>query len=55
MKDKLIPILKVVFFIFCLLLIINGQRTVGRWELLTQLIGLSGLLFLLWNYNRKFT
>ncbi|WP_169787439.1 DUF6903 family protein [Sporosarcina globispora] len=55
MKAKLIPILKAVFFFLCLFLIINGQRTVGRWELFTQLLGLSGLLFLLWNYNRKFT
>lgn len=54
MKDKVIRILKIVFFLFCMFLIINGQRTVGRMELLTQLIGLSGLLFLLWNYNRKF-
>ncbi|MBT2215973.1 hypothetical protein KK120_09075 [Virgibacillus dakarensis] len=55
MKDNIFRILKIVFFLFCMFLIINGQRTVGRMELFTQLIGLAGLLFLLWNYNRKFT
>lgn len=55
MKDNIFRILKIVFFLFCMFLIINGQRTVGRMELFTQLIGLGGLLFLLWNYNRKFT
>lgn len=54
MKDKLLLVLKVVFFIFCMFLVIYGQRTVGKGYLLVQLIGLSGLLFLLWNYNRKF-
>lgn len=55
MKDRVFRILKVVFFLFCMYLILNGQRTVGHWELFTQLIGLLGLLLLLWNYNRKFT
>lgn len=54
MKDNINRILKVIFFLFCLFLIIYGQRTVGRVDLLIQLIGLAGLLFLLWNYNRKF-
>ncbi|HLR09082.1 MAG TPA: hypothetical protein VK136_07500 [Bacillota bacterium] len=47
-------LLKVLIFFFCLFLIIYGQRTVGKVYLLLQLIGLAGLLFLLWNYNRKF-
>lgn len=54
MKEKVFMILKIVFFLFCLFLVINGQRTVGKIYLLTQLLGLSGLLVLLWNYNRKF-
>ena len=53
-KEKVFRILKVVFFLFCMFLIINGQRTVGKLYLMSQLIGLAGLLFLLWNYNRKF-
>lgn len=55
MSEKMSRILKVVFFLFCLFLVVYGQRTVGKGYLLLQLIGLSGLLFLLWNYNRKFT
>lgn len=54
MKDRVLQILKVVFFLFCMALIILGQRTVGKIPLLIQLIGLAGLLFLLWNYNRKY-
>ncbi|HLR52043.1 MAG TPA: hypothetical protein VK072_04125 [Candidatus Avamphibacillus sp.] len=54
MKETVFRILKVVFFLFSMFLIIYGQRTVGKPYLLMQLIGLGGLLFLLWNYNRKF-
>ncbi|MBY7142854.1 hypothetical protein KFZ56_07235 [Virgibacillus sp. NKC19-3] len=54
MNDSLSRVLKVVFFLFCMFLIVFGQQTVGKVYLLLQLIGLAGLLFLLWNYNRKF-
>lgn len=54
MNEKVMMILKILFFFFCLFLVIYGQRTVGKLYLLTQLLGLTGLLFLLWNYNRKF-
>lgn len=54
MKDNVLRILKIVFFVFCMALIIGGQRIVGKVPLLIQLLGLTGLLFLLWNYNRKF-
>ncbi|WP_181917170.1 DUF6903 family protein [Virgibacillus dokdonensis] len=54
MNDKIFVVVKVVFFLFCLFLIFYGQQTVGKFELFLQLIGLTGLLFLLWNYNRKF-
>ncbi|WP_425352538.1 DUF6903 family protein [Alteribacter populi] len=54
LRDGARASLKIIFFLICLFLVIYGQRTVGREELLIQLIGLSGLLFLLWNYNRKF-
>ncbi|MBS4209249.1 hypothetical protein [Bacillus sp. FJAT-50079] len=55
MKDYIFRILKILFFFFCMYLIIKGQKTVGRIYLLVQLIGIAGLLFLVWNYNRKFT
>lgn len=54
MNDKVFSVLKVLFFIVCLALVIYGQATVGKVYLLLQLIGLAGLLVLLWNYNRKF-
>lgn len=47
-------VLKVLFFIVCIVLVVYGQRTVGKGYLLMQLIGLGGLLVLLWNYNRKY-
>ncbi|GAA0591544.1 hypothetical protein GCM10009001_04560 [Virgibacillus siamensis] len=55
MKDNVNRIFKIILFLFCLFLIVYGQQTVGKIQLLIQLIGLAGLLVLLWNYNRKFT
>lgn len=54
MKDKWFLVFKVALFIVSMILIVFGQRTVGKIYLLIQLIGLAGLLFLLWNYNRKY-
>lgn len=54
MKDKMSLLLKVIIFLLSLFLVIYGQRTVGKGYLLMQLVGLAGLLGLLWNYNRKF-
>ncbi|WP_169727360.1 DUF6903 family protein [Paucisalibacillus globulus] len=54
MKDNVMRIVKIVLFFFSLFLVFWGQKTVGRLDLFVQLIGLSGLLFLLWDYNRKF-
>lgn len=50
----LLTIAKIIVFVLSVGLVIYGQRTVGHFNLFLQLIGLSGLLFLLWNYNRKF-
>lgn len=54
MKDKAKVILKIVIFILSIYLVIYGQKTVGRNYLLIQLVGLAGLIGLLWNYNQKF-
>ncbi|WP_193747886.1 DUF6903 family protein [Neobacillus niacini] len=54
MKAKVLIILKMVVFIICLALIINGQKTVGKLELGMMLLGLAGLLGLLYDYNRKY-
>lgn len=55
MNEKLRVILKVILFFACIFLVIYGQQTVGKEYLFLQLIGLAGLIALLWNYNRKFT
>ena len=54
MNEKTSVILKIIIFILSLFLVIYGQRTVGKSYLLLQLIGLAGLLTLLWDYNRKY-
>lgn len=54
MKTTFVVILKLVVFIICLALIIIGQKTVGKLELGMMLLGLAGLLGLLYDYNRKY-
>lgn len=47
-------LLYIFIFIVCMALIICGQRNIGPAGLLIMLIGLAGLLVLLYLYNRKF-
>jgi hypothetical protein len=54
MKHNASVIIKIVVFIISLTLIIMGQKTAGKLELGIMLIGLAGLLGLLYDYNRKF-
>ncbi|WP_170952750.1 MULTISPECIES: DUF6903 family protein [Bacillus] len=54
MKDSALFIIKIVVFIVCLSLIIIYQKTAGKFELGMMLIGLAGLLGLLYDYNRKY-
>ena len=54
MKSSLLIIIKLVVLIVCLALIFHGQKTAGKSELGMMLIGLAGLLGLLYDYNRKF-
>ncbi|MBL4954664.1 hypothetical protein RCG24_18740 [Neobacillus sp. OS1-32] len=54
MKDKILVVIKLVVFVLSLALIIIGQKTVGKPELGLMLLGLSGLLGLLYDYNRKY-
>ncbi len=53
-KQKLILVVKVMLFILFMAMVIVGQKTTGHLYLFIQLIGLTGLLVLLWNYNRKY-
>lgn len=48
------PIIKIIVFIVCLVLIVNGQRNIGYSGLMVMVLGLAGLLGLLWDYNRKY-
>ncbi|MFD5263285.1 DUF6903 family protein [Bacillus wiedmannii] len=54
MKASALFIIKIVVFIVCLSLIIIYQNTAGKFELGMMLIGLAGLLGILYDYNRKY-
>ncbi|MEK4499180.1 MULTISPECIES: DUF6903 family protein [Bacillus] len=54
MKVNILFVIKIVVFIVCLSFIIIYQKTAGKFELGMMLIGLAGLLGLLYNYNRKY-
>lgn len=47
------PVAAVVFLV-CLAMVVVGQQTTGWFYLGIQLVGLAGLLTLLWSYNRRF-
>ena len=46
----------IVFLVFvaCVVLVVVGQRDIGAAGLLTQLLGVAGLVILLWLYNRQY-
>lgn len=51
--DKILGILvKIVIFIICMLLVVSGQRNIGVQGLATMLVGLAGLLGLVFVYNK---
>ncbi|MFJ7978268.1 DUF6903 family protein [Peribacillus sp. JNUCC 23] len=54
MRASVLVLIKLVVFISCLVLIIMGQKTAGKLEFGMMLIGLAGLLGLLYDYNRKY-
>lgn len=47
-------ILCAVVFIICMALIVAGQKNIGPQGLLTMLVGLAGVLGLLYIYNKKY-
>ena len=53
-KTVLRIIIGSIIFIASLLCVILGQQHTGPIGLLVMIIGLAGLLFLLWAYNRKY-
>lgn len=53
-KSVLKTVLATIFFIICVALVVLGQKNVGPQGLLVMLLGLAGLILLLYLYNRKF-
>lgn len=54
MKKWLKIIVCALVFCVCVALIVIGQKTVGVKNLLLQLLGLAGILVLLFLYNKKY-
>lgn len=54
MNQTWLKLLKFIAFLVFVYLVIYGQATVGRKYLLIQLVGVAGLVGLLWDYNRLF-
>lgn len=53
-KKVLKGIIILIIFVICVALVVIGQRNVGPQGLGTMLLGLAGLIFLLWLYNRQY-
>lgn len=50
----IIRILYLLVFVVSMALIVTGQRNIGPAGLLTMIVGLAGILILLYLYNRKY-
>ena len=50
----IVQLLYLLIFIVSMALIITGQRKIGPESLLIMLVGLAGILLLLYLYNRKY-
>ena len=50
----IIRLLYLLVFIASITLIVTGQRNIGPAGLLTMLVGLAGILVLLYFYNKKY-
>jgi hypothetical protein len=53
-KKLVIAVVVVIVFIVCVALVVVGQRNIGAAGLMTQLVGVAGLVVLLWLYNRQY-
>lgn len=47
-------VIALLVFAVCLTLVVTGQRDIGPQGLLRMLLGLAGLVGLLWYYNRQY-
>lgn len=49
-----IRVFYLLIFIVSIILIVTGQRNIGPAGLLTMIVGLAGILVLLYLYNKKY-
>ncbi len=54
LKKIMIGIVVAIVFVICIALVVVGQKNIGPAGLGTMLIGLGGLIGLLWLYNRQY-
>ena len=54
MSNVIKNIILLIIFIVCIALIVVGQKNISAMGLAMELIGLAGLLVLLYLYNRKY-
>ena len=54
MKAVSVYFFKSVIFAVSMILVFIGQKNSGAWGIPMMLFGLSGLIFLLWLYNRSY-
>ena len=56
LKKKLQIVLGIIVLVVCVALVIVGQRNTGAWSgLATQILGLGGILVLLFLYNKQYS
>ncbi|MCI8281843.1 MAG: hypothetical protein HFI76_09135 [Lachnospiraceae bacterium] len=53
-KKIVTAVVVLIVFVVCVALVVIGQRNIGATGLLVQLIGVAGLIILLWLYNRQY-
>ncbi len=53
-KKRIVILINLVLFIACMALVIVGQKTIEVKGLVMQLVGLAGILALIYVYNRKY-
>lgn len=54
MKTWQLIVFRLIAFVISMALIIVGHQTVGKLGVAQMLVGLVGLLGLLWEYNRRY-
>ncbi|MCI8592876.1 MAG: hypothetical protein HFI88_11155 [Lachnospiraceae bacterium] len=53
-KKIVTAIVVLIVFVVCVALVVIGQRNIGASGLMIQLVGVAGLVVLLWLYNRQY-